>query len=141
MQHSDNLNKALESPNIIAAEGQRLACMTIATLTKCKSDEVYDLFWKKVEHSCQSLDIEEPTLPRRRKLPKNIEEDSEGIVFRNPKDYYLKSYFEAIDYIISSIQEKFDQPGYRMHTIIGSLIIAIVKGENAEEFFAAVTEF
>ena len=99
------------------------------------------MFWKEVEHSCQSLDIEEPTLPRRRKLLKNLDEGSEGILFQNPKDCYRKSYFEAISIIISSIQERFDQPGYRMYKNIGSLIIATIKGETAEEFFAAVTEF
>ena len=95
-----------------AAEGEKLASMIIATLSKCRSDEAYVLFWKKVEHSCQSLDIEEPTLPRRRKLPKKLDEGSKGILFQNPKYYYRKSYFEAIDFIISSIHERFNQPGY-----------------------------
>ena len=58
LQHSDNLSKTLQPPHMTAAEGQRLASMTIATLSKCRSDETYDLFWKKVELSCQSLDIE-----------------------------------------------------------------------------------
>ena len=91
LQHSDNLSKTLQSPHITAAEGQRLASMTIATLSKCRSDEANDLFWKKVEHSCQSLDIEEPTLPRKKKLPKKLDEGSEGILFPNPNDYYRKN--------------------------------------------------
>ena len=64
-----------------AAEGEGLASTTIATLSKCRSDDAYDFFWKKVEYSCQSLDIEEPTLPRRRKLPKKLDEGSKGILF------------------------------------------------------------
>ena len=52
-----------------AAEGQRLANMIIATLSKYRSDETNALFQKKVDHSCQSLDNEEPTLPRRKKFP------------------------------------------------------------------------
>ena len=67
--YSDNLSKTLRSPHKTAAEGQRLPSMTITTLSKFRSDEAYDLFWKKVEHCCQSLDIEELTIPRRRKLP------------------------------------------------------------------------
>ena len=50
LQHSDNLSKTSQYPHMTAAEGQRLASMTIATLSKCTSDEAYDLFWKKVEH-------------------------------------------------------------------------------------------
>ena len=49
----------------VAAEGQRLASMTMAILSKFRSDEDDDLFWKKVEHCCQSADIEEPTLQSR----------------------------------------------------------------------------
>ena len=46
LQHSDNLSKTLQSPHMTAAEGQKLASMTIATLSKCRFVEAYDLFWK-----------------------------------------------------------------------------------------------
>ena len=49
LQHSDNLSKTLQSPSISAAEGQKLASMTIATLLQCRSDVAYDLFWKRIE--------------------------------------------------------------------------------------------
>ena len=42
LHHSDNLSKTLQSPNISAAEGQKLASMTIATLLQCRSDDAYD---------------------------------------------------------------------------------------------------
>ena len=70
LQHSDNLSKTLQSPN--AAEGQKLASMTIATLLQCRSDVAYDLFWKRIEESGRSLDIDEPALPRIRKLPRRL---------------------------------------------------------------------
>ena len=126
-------------PNISAAEGQKLASMTITTLLQCRSDVAYDLFWKRIEESGRSLDISEPALPRRRKLPRRLDEGSDGTTFQNPKDYYRKRYFEAIDFIVSSIQDRFDQPGYRMYKNVENLIINTIKRENAEGSFTAVT--
>ena len=48
LKHGDNLSKALQNESISAAEGQRLASMTMTTLTKIRDAEQYDLFWQLV---------------------------------------------------------------------------------------------
>ncbi|XP_062505043.1 zinc finger MYM-type protein 1-like [Corticium candelabrum] len=45
-RHSDNLSKTLQSPKPSAAEGQRIALMTVATLHVLRDDTQFDLFWK-----------------------------------------------------------------------------------------------
>ena len=45
LKHGDNLSKALQNKSISAAEGERLASMTVTTLTKIRDTEHYDLFW------------------------------------------------------------------------------------------------
>ena len=48
LKHGDNLSKALQNESISAAEGQKVASMTVTTLTKIRDAEQYDLFWQLV---------------------------------------------------------------------------------------------
>ena len=64
-----NLSKALQNETISAAEGQRLAAMTVTTLTKMRDAEQFDLFWQLILKKSSALDVSEPRLPRKRKVP------------------------------------------------------------------------
>lgn len=46
LRHADNLSKTFQSKTISAAEGQRLAEVTVMTLTKIRSEENFHLFWE-----------------------------------------------------------------------------------------------
>ena len=48
LKHGDNLSKALQNESISAAEGQRLASLTVTTLTKIRDAEQFDLFWQLI---------------------------------------------------------------------------------------------
>ena len=67
--HTDNLNRTLQDKKFSSAEGQQVANMVIRTLQALKNAESFDLFWKKVTKSAESLDVGEPQLPHQRKLP------------------------------------------------------------------------
>ena len=72
LKHSDNLSKTLQSPKLSASEGQRIATMTVKTLQSLRTDSNFDLFWRKAEIARQKLDVNDPELPRKRKLPKSL---------------------------------------------------------------------
>ena len=48
LKHTDNLSKTLQSPELTAADGQKLANLTCQTLEKIRNDECFDLFWDQV---------------------------------------------------------------------------------------------
>ena len=77
------------------------------------SDQSFELFWLNVNKKAAELEIEEPKLPRRRKLPRRFEEGvGDGYYHENIQSYYSQCYNETFDVIINCIQERFDQPGY-----------------------------
>lgn len=55
LKHADNLSKTLQSATISAAEGQRVAELTLCVLEKIRAESEFDLFWKMVntKASCQ----------------------------------------------------------------------------------------
>ena len=69
LRHTDNLSKTLQNTQMSAAEGQRLAAMTVATVKSTRNEEAFRLFWEKTLTESASLDIGQPTVPRKRKLP------------------------------------------------------------------------
>ena len=50
--------------------------MTVKTLQSLRTDSNFDLFWRKAEIARQKLDVNDPELPRKRKLPKRFEDGS-----------------------------------------------------------------
>lgn len=66
LRHCDNLAQTLQAKTISAAEGQKIGQMVIDTLQSIRNDESYELFWEKAFKSADSLDVDEPQLPRKR---------------------------------------------------------------------------
>ena len=97
--------------------------MTTETLKSLRSDNAFDLFWQKVNNKADELEISEPRLPRRRKLPRRLDDGLSDAEFHaTPKSYYRQQYFEALDLIVSCIDDRFDQPGYRIYRSLETLL-------------------
>lgn len=142
LNHSDNLSKTLQSSSMSAAEGQKIADMTVHTLKSIRSDEKFLLFWKVIKQKASSLNVNEPTLPRKRKRPRRYEDGaSDGDFPESVEDLYRRTYFEALDLIVCGIEERFDQPGYKVYSNLEDLLVKAVKKENYDEELKFVVEF
>ena len=109
LKHTDNLSRTLQHVSMSAAEGQQVASMTVATFNSIRSDGQFDLFWDLVILKANKLGVNEPQLPRRRKLPRRFDDGSSGGEFPSPpKAHFKQAYFEAIDLITNCVQERFD---------------------------------
>ena len=78
LKHTDNLSRTLQHVSMSAAEGQQDASMTVATFNSIRSDGQFDLFWDLVILKANKLGVNEPQLPRRRKLPRRFDDGSSG---------------------------------------------------------------
>ena len=99
-----------------AAEGQSVAALTVTTLQAVHTDEMFDLFWEKVQKECEKIDLEEAKLPRARKVPKRYEiGQGESLYPDSPKTLYRVAYFEGLDLVMNAIKDMFEQPAYSMY--------------------------
>jgi len=64
LKHSDNLCKTLQTRQMSAAEGQKIAEMTVCTLQSVWSYENFELFWTKVTAMASNSEVDAPVLPR-----------------------------------------------------------------------------
>ena len=72
--NTDNLSKTLQKKEFSAAEGQLTMEQRKRTLMSIRNDDSFDLFWEKVNSMASDLDVSDPVLPRRRKVPRRYEE-------------------------------------------------------------------
>ncbi|XP_065893694.1 zinc finger MYM-type protein 1-like, partial [Dysidea avara] len=80
------------------------------------------------------LHVGAPSLPRRRKRPVRYEPGNAAAEFAtDPEDHYKRIYYEALDLIIVSITDCFDQPRYALYSNLEQLLLKAVKHEDYEE--------
>ena len=116
LRHADNLSRTLERKYFSAEEGQQVAQMTVDTITSLRNEDAFDLMWEKVSRKARSLNVSDPQLHRKRKMPRRLSEGScKGDFHETPKEHCRQRYYEALDLIINCIQSRFDQPGYRIY--------------------------
>ena len=140
--HCDNLSRTLQHKDLSAAEGQSVAALTITTLQSIHTDEMFDLFWEKVQMECEKLDIEEAKLPRARKAPKRYEiGQGDSSYPDSPKALYRITYFEGLDLVVSAVKERFEQPGYLMYKNLQEILLKCAHGQDYKSELQTVTEF
>ena len=61
-----------------------------------------------MEEKANEFEIPEPTLPRRKKIPKRIDESSETHNYESSKQLYRQNYFETINTIMQCLESRFD---------------------------------
>ena len=89
-----------------------------------RSAEHFDLFWKTLIKKVEHLNVGEPVLPRKRKAPRRIEiGEGTGDFHTTVVDHYRVIYFEAMDLVIQCIDDRFDQPGYKMYSGLETLLL------------------
>ena len=96
-----------------------------------RTDKAFVLFLEIVKCDCDRLNTDQPTLARKRKTPKRFEV-GEGDGYHSPtvQDYFRMIYYEALDLTVSSIQERFNQPGYAIYSNLESLLLKAAKQED-----------
>jgi len=136
LRHTDNLSRTLQKP-CSASEGQIIADMTKRTLQEMRTDENFVLFWKKVSQMASTLEVSDPVLPRKQKVPKRFEIGSAPPKYcAEPKDHYRRIYFEGLDLLVQAISDRFDQPGYCTYLCLQELML---KAVNKEDFSTELT--
>lgn len=82
----------------------------------------------------EDVDVNEPSLPR-------LKRDSEATDPSTPKEFYHRSYYEAVDLLVNAISKRFEEPGYQIYKKAEDLILNATRGLPYRAEFDAVIEF
>ena len=88
------------------------------------------------------MDANDPVIPRKRKTPTRFELGS-SVTYafsESPKDFYRQKYYDAYDFVINAIQDRFDQKDFKVYKSIQDLLLKSIKKEDFDDEFNVVVE-
>ena len=144
LRHTDNLSKGLQHETLAASEGQSMAQLTLDTLARLRNDESFNKFYQDVKYKAETVDVNEPSLPRKRKMPKRFQSGDAAHFFpQTESDMFRHKYFEALDLVTNCVKTRFDQPGFKVFRNVEELLVKGVQTDfgNYCDEFSFVTEF
>ncbi|KAL5487102.1 hypothetical protein EMCRGX_G019661 [Ephydatia muelleri] len=107
-----------------------------------RNENDFELFWQKIEKMRVQFDIDEPLLPRKRKVSQRFETGIAPAEFAtSTKDEYRRVFFECFDLAVMSIRSRFDQKGFKTFFNVEQLFFKACKGQNYEEELDFVCNF
>ena len=129
---TDNLSRTLQDSKCTAVEGQDVASNTVKTLRLIRNDSSFEGFWKLVQSEKERLEVDDPALPRKKRRQTRIDDHFYSDTTYNPptvEEMYRKIYYEAIDYAISTITDRFDQPDYEVYRNMQQVFMNALNGK------------
>ena len=133
LRHTDNLSKSLQKKSLSAAEGQRLARLTLEVLKSLRTEDNFKKFSARVIRDQTTFEVNNPALPRKQRTPQRLQiGTTSGDFHLSPEDRYRQIYYESLDYVVQAVADRFDQPGYRVYLNLEELLLKACKGEEYE---------
>ena len=92
---------------VVDAQVVSRACVT--TLESIRSENEFNLFWKKVKQFAEKHKIDEPHLPRRKNISNRyMIGKASGEHPENVEEEYQRQYYAALDNVITCIKKRFE---------------------------------
>ena len=132
------MSKCHQSYSLSAAEGQDLATIVVKKLEEDRKNEQFEMFWEDIMTKKNHLDIGDLILPRQRKLLKKFDKPDTYHFPSTPKELFRNIYFKVYDQTLNGINERVNQPDYRIYVNLQELILKafIQKEEFSKELEA-----
>ena len=135
MNQTDNLTRALQKPTLSAVEAHDLATRVLAVLRKERSDECFKKFWRKLLSNKNSYAlVVSPVLPRKRKIAPRYNDGEDQHHHKDVELLYRQVCYDAYDYVISGIKNRFDQPDFKLYSHMQNLLL---KAANTQKYLEA----
>ena len=138
--HTDNLSKALQTKNMSAVSGHRLALLTEETLENMRNETSFKLFILAADNP----KIDDPALPRKHNRPNysilSYVDGHKSAEAHHPttvEEHYSELYYDAIDNIKQAIMTRFNQPSFKVFSTIEQLL---PKGIEEDDISVEIAE-
>lgn len=102
----EQVNAQLQSKSLWYREVRCLIDTLIASLSAQRQNG-FQVLWTEVSAKVKELDVDEPVLPRPKKVPRRLDEGSVSYNFNSAEEFYRPQFFQILDQAISSLDSRF----------------------------------
>lgn len=103
------LNKFLQTSSLQLQKAMDNISSILQALKSFRGDEHFNTLWSSCMDLKNKFGVNDPKLPKARKIPRRIDSGAPPAAFTDPKDYYRKIYFELTDIVIRCLETRFSQ--------------------------------
>jgi len=125
---TEQLSITLQGTDTSLQQAVQAAKLAITYMERQRSDGAYDSFYSHVLAKSKGL-TDQPTLPRQRRLPRQIDSGSTAHQFDSLKSYFKKQYFEVLDVVTVELKHRFQQErGMPIAALLEKILLDAAKG-------------
>jgi hypothetical protein len=107
-----------------------------ADIANMRDDNEFETVWADVSQCANSLELNEPELPRPRKIPRRLDDNSSTQYSHiSVMAMYRQRYFEVIDSLTSGLENRFPSTVFEHMTNIEKFVIGQTKCDNIMAFY------
>ena len=126
---TERLSCILQGKDTTIQEAVEAAKLTESYLRRLRSDEEYTKFYRKVLETSKDL-TDEPVLPRKRKIPRRINDGADPHQHETTEDLHRQHYFQALDEVVNELTRRFDQRDIKVVAEIEKLLLSAARGDQ-----------
>lgn len=119
----EQLNKTLQSSTETVSEMLQAVDVVRRQLLNIRTDEKFALLLEKVSKIAEELQLDNISLPRRRKVPVRFTGPAVSHQPETVEEYYRKQYFELIDVAIMQLTDRFDKTDLQKYQVLQEILL------------------
>lgn len=137
----ENLNRDLQNSDLCVINSLKKV-EAVADVLKISRELKFTTAWSKTLEDVERLDLEEPSLPRKRKIPKRFNpSNTENHHFENPEQMYRQIFFEIFDQMLKSLQEIFDSDSSKFCKLLECFVVGQDVDSDGSKIVDKIVEF
>ncbi len=142
----EQLSTTLQGNTITAEIAIQARDAAMAYLRRQRCEEAFNSFYDYVVQDADDK-TEEPKLPRRKRIPKRINDGADNYQHKTPREYYRQQYFEVLDILLDEIQQRLNQSTLNILSEIEVVLISASNGtlktisKKLKETYSSVINF
>jgi hypothetical protein len=134
LSRAETVNTAIQKNTLNLYQSQLMLQSLKDSVSGMRID--FDSFWQNSVEEARVLDLDEPKLPRPRKLPRrNDDGPASHHVFATVEDMYRQRYFEIVDTMKAGLDERFSSAVFEHMTDIEKFVVGQTDGESVVRFY------
>ena len=109
LSRSETLARSLQSPKLSLAKAEKMVKALSCVWNGLRNDNSFKVLWESVITEADSIGIEQPVLPRQRRIPRRLDDGSSQSQHNDEtvEDCYRRLYFAAVGSATACLTDRF----------------------------------
>ena len=109
---SESVSTMLQSPKLSLSNAKSSVDALSALLTAQRNDDRFRELWLEISTDALNIGIDQPVLPRTRKVPRRIDGNAPSHTDENTEDFYRRIYYSTVDTALGCLASRFQSPAF-----------------------------